>query len=62
MSDKVEGGNKMQGCMCYDSCCAPQGRNFLTKEEKIEMLKEYKEYLEKETAGVTEKVKELEKK
>ena len=36
-------------------------RGFLTKEERIEMLKEYKENLEKETQGVSERIKELEK-
>lgn len=36
-------------------------RGFLTKEEKVEMLKEYKEALEKEAKGVTERIKELEK-
>ena len=36
-------------------------RNFLTKEEKVEMLKEYKESLEKEAKGVSERIKELEK-
>ncbi len=36
-------------------------RGFLTKEEKIEMLKEYKENLEKEAEGVSERIKELEK-
>jgi hypothetical protein len=36
-------------------------RNFLTKEEKLELLKEYKEGLEKETKGVSERIKELEK-
>jgi len=42
------------------SCC--ESRSFLTREEKIEMLKEYKENLEKETQGVTERIKELERK
>lgn len=37
------------------------GRGFLTKEEKVEMLKEYKENLEKEAKGVSERIKELEK-
>ena len=46
----------MYGCECGT------GRNFLTKEEKIEMLKEYKDYLEKESKGVTERIKEIEKK
>jgi hypothetical protein len=42
--------------------CGPYGmREFLTKEEKLEMLKEYKESLEKEAKGVSESIKELEK-
>jgi hypothetical protein len=36
-------------------------RGFLTKEEKIELLKEYKQSLEKEAKGVSERIKELEK-
>ncbi len=40
-------------------CCS--GRSFLTKEEKIEMLNEYKEALEKEARGVAERIKELQK-
>ena len=39
--------------------CVPRG--FLTKEEKVEMLKEYKESLEKEAKGVGERIAELEK-
>ena len=42
-------------CMCYS------GRNYFTKEEKIEMLKEYKDSLEKEAKGVGERIRELEK-
>ena len=34
-------------------------RSFLTKEEKLTMLKEYKEDLEKEVKGVEERIKEL---
>jgi hypothetical protein len=45
-------------------CCGTAGsqrsRSFLTKEERIELLKEYKNDLEKETHGVAEKIKELE--
>lgn len=41
-------------------CCTTE-RNFLTKEEKIGMLKEYKETLDKESKGVGERIKELEK-
>jgi len=36
-------------------------RSYLTKEEKIEMLKEYKEALENEAKGVEERIKELKK-
>ena len=35
------------------------GRSFLTREEKLTMLKEYKEDLEKEVKGVEERIKEL---
>ncbi|MDE1798130.1 MAG: DUF5320 domain-containing protein [Candidatus Micrarchaeota archaeon] len=41
---------------------APCGaRSFLTREEKIEMLKEYQESLELEAKGVKERIAELEK-
>ena len=36
-------------------------RSFLTKEEKLEILKEYKENLEREAQGVKERIKALEK-
>lgn len=42
------------GCQCH-------GRHFLTKEEKIEKLKEYKKWLDDESKGVAEAIKELEK-
>jgi hypothetical protein len=35
------------------------GRSFLTKEERLSLLKEYKEDLEKEVKGVEERIKEL---
>ncbi len=35
------------------------GRSFPTKEEKLAMLKEYKEDLEKEVKGVEERIMEL---
>ena len=44
---------------CYGNTC--DSRSFFTKEEKIEMLKEYKETLEKEANGVAERIKEMEK-
>jgi hypothetical protein len=36
-------------------------RNFFTREENIEMLKDYKKCLENEINGITEKIKELER-
>jgi len=45
-------------------CCGVgiQGaRNFLTKEERISLLKEYKKDREKEVQGITERITELEK-
>jgi hypothetical protein len=37
------------------------GRQFLTKEEKIEHLEEYKKWLENEKKGVEETINELKK-
>ena len=39
-------------------CC---GRSFLTKEEKIEKLEQYKKWLENEKKGVEEAIEELKK-
>jgi hypothetical protein len=36
-------------------------RHFLTKEEKIQHLKEYKKWLENETIGVEEAINDLKK-
>ncbi len=47
------------GCGC--GCSGHGMRNFLTKEEKIQMLKDYKTALESEAKGVAERIKELEK-
>lgn len=44
-------------CMCECS----EARSFFTKEEKIKMLKDYKETLEKEAKGVSERIREMEK-
>jgi hypothetical protein len=46
-------------------CCGTgfqKERSFLTKEERIALLKEYKNDLEKEAEGVVERIKELETK
>jgi hypothetical protein len=44
------------------SCCGLSytSRNFLTKEEKIQLLREYHQDLKKEVQGVEDKIKELE--
>ena len=39
--------------------CGPFLRHFLSEEEKLEMLENYKEHLEKELAGVKEHIREL---
>lgn len=44
-------------------CCGTgflRARSFLTKEERIALLKEYQDDLEKETQGIAERIKELE--
>ena len=47
------------GCGCYGG--GPQrARSFLTKEERVALLKEYQDELEKEKQGVTERIKQLE--
>jgi hypothetical protein len=47
------------GCGCYGSGYQ-RARSFLTKEERIEMLKEYQDELDKEKQGVAERIKQLE--
>ncbi len=51
--------------MGMDGCCGPDGsygqRSFLTREEKAEMLKQYKDSLEKEVQAVSERIDELKK-
>jgi hypothetical protein len=47
-------------CTPHNCCCiAPKHRYFLSKEEKIEMLENYKKELEKEIHGVEQKIKEI---
>ena len=41
--------------------CGCTSRSFLTKEEKLELLQEYKASLEKEAKGVAERIQELKK-
>ena len=37
-----------------------RARSYLTKEERISMLKEYQDEIDKEKQGVSERIKELE--
>ena len=50
--------------MCYGYCDSSMNsmRGFLTKEEKVDMLKEYQKDLEQEAKGVSERIAELEEK
>ena len=54
---------KKMGCGCSygeSGFSAQKARSFLTKEEIVEILKEYKSELEREAQGVSERIKELE--
>ena len=45
----------------FDGKCSGCGpRSFLTKEEKVQMLSEYKKNLEQEVKGISERITELE--
>lgn len=47
--------------MCGYGCGCAGGRGFLTRDEKVEMLKEYKDNLEKEAKAVGERIEEIQK-
>ena len=54
---------KEMGCGCSygeSGFSTQKARSFLTKEEKVELLKEYRNELEREAQGVSERIKELE--
>jgi hypothetical protein len=55
----VKGVNSNLGCGCSGSGYH-SARSFLTKEERIALLKEYQEELDKEKQGISERIKELE--
>ena len=51
------------GCGCdtgVNGIGIQRARGFLTREEKVSLLKDYKNNLEKEVKGVSERIKELE--
>lgn len=61
MTDNGTNGGDSMGF----GCCGvgvDQVRNFLTREERITLLKEYSDGLEKEVQGIKERIKELEQK
>jgi hypothetical protein len=51
--------NVEMGCGCYGSGYQ-RARSFLTNEERIALLKEYQDELDKEKQGVSERIKALE--
>ena len=53
--------NREVSNMGYGCCGMNAPRSFLTREEKVEMLKEYASDLETEVRGVKERIAELEK-
>jgi len=49
-------------CQCGGDCgCNSQGRRFLTTEEKLQKLNEYKDWLDSESKGVEEAIEKLKK-
>jgi len=40
-------------------CCGTSGRRYISKAEKVELLKQYKENLSNEIKGVEERINEL---
>jgi hypothetical protein len=59
MDEEVK--NMRCGCSYDETKFSTQkARSFLTKEEKVEILKEYKNELEREAQGVSERIKEIE--
>ena len=47
------------GCNVNSGHNNQRARGFLTQEEKVEILKEYQKDLERESQGVSERIKEL---
>lgn len=46
-------------CGCCGCGCGPRFRAFLTTEEKLERFKSYRDQLEREFAGVRERIDEV---
>ena len=61
MTDNETYGGDLMGFGCC-GVCVDKVRNFLTREERIALLKEYSDGLEKEVQGIKERIKELKQK
>jgi len=59
-TDKSFGGEIMNHGEENMCCSSHHGRHFLTKEEKIKKLTEYKKWLDNESKGVAEAIAKLE--
>ncbi len=63
MSDELEWEVKNMGCGCSytgSEVSTKKATSFLTREEQVELLKEYRNDLEKEAQGVSGRIKDLE--
>ena len=64
MSDGLDEEVRDMGCGCSyggSGLSTQKARSFLTREEKVELLKEYRNDLEKEAQGVSDRIKQLDK-
>jgi hypothetical protein len=52
-------GTGIQGCTCGCCGCGPSFRRFFSWDEEKERLESYRDQLQKELAGVEERLKEL---
>ncbi len=57
----LEGENMMDRTCGTGSCGSYDGRKFLTTEERVEMLDDYKKWLDSESKGVEEAIARLKK-
>ena len=60
-AEELKGGTQSMEACCTMNNYGSESRRFLTREEKVEMLREYKQELELEAKGVGEQITELEK-
>ncbi len=58
---RVKGGICAMDMSCSSGGCCSSGRGFLTRAEKVELLQDYKKQLDRESLGVAERIKELQR-